>query len=131
LFNFDFMFTLLACVAKRTLAAYGCQTGITAPITHNFPTAGIEACHFLIRKWHWQEADRTIIFGRWLFEQGLVMDFGGALLAFFFVAGPVPPLTRHAAILDVLARIARLEASTTLATLGTMRHCIWVGHGIF
>ena len=89
------------------------------PITHNFPTAGKEACHFLIRKKHWQEADRTIIFGRWLFEQGLVMEFGGALLAFFFVPRPVPPLTRHAAIIDVLARIAHLEAGAALTTLGT------------
>jgi hypothetical protein len=37
----------------------------------------------IICKWHWQEADQTIIFGRWLFEQGLVMQFGGPLLAFF------------------------------------------------
>ena len=118
------MSTLLACVAKRTLAASGFITGKPTPITHNFPTAGIEACLFQICKWHWQEADRTIIFRRWLFEQGLVMQFGGTLLAFFFVARPVPPLTRHAAILDVFARIARLEASAALATLGATRHCI-------
>ena len=78
----------------------------------------------MIRKWHWQEADRTIISGRGLFEQGLVVQFGGALLAFFFVPRPVPPLTRHAAIFDVLARFARLEASAALATLGTTRHHI-------
>jgi len=75
----------------------------------------------IICKWHWQEADQTIIFGRWLFEQGFVMQFGGPLLAFFFVTRPVPPLTRHAAILDVLARIARLESSTALAAFGTTR----------
>jgi hypothetical protein len=61
-------------------------------------------------KRHWQEADRTILFGWRLSEQGLVMKPGGVLLAFFFVPWPVPPLTRHAAIPDVLARGARLEA---------------------
>ena len=40
------------------------------------------------------------------------------LLAFFFVPRPVPPLTPYTAILDLLARIARLEASAALA-LGT------------
>jgi hypothetical protein len=76
----------------------------------------------IICKWHWQEADRTIIVGWWLFEQGLVMQFGGPLLTFFFVTRPVPPLTRQAAILDVLARIAHLESSTALAAFGTTRH---------
>jgi len=52
------------------------------------------------------------------------MQFGGALLAFFFVPRPVPPLACHAAIVDVLARIAHLEASAALATFGTTRHCI-------
>jgi len=55
-----------------------------------------------MRKRHWQEADWTIIFGQGLLEQGLVMQFGGALLAFFFVAGPIQPLTCHAAIIYVL-----------------------------
>ena len=59
------------------------------------------------------------------------MQFGDVLPAFFFVTRPVPPLTRYAAILDVLARIAHLEVSAALATLGgTMRHRIWVVHGI-
>ena len=59
------------------------------------------------------------------------MQPGGALLAFFFVTRPVPPLTCHAAILDVLARIAHLEVSAALATLGgTARHRIWVAHSI-
>ena len=124
------MFNLYVCVAKRALEVSGYQTGMTTPITHNFPTAGSAACHIMICKWHWQEADRTIIFGRWLFEQGLVMQFGGALLAFFFVARPVQPLTRYAAILDVLARIAHLETSTALATLSTTCHCIKVSHDI-
>jgi hypothetical protein len=84
----------------------------------------IEAYHFLMRKRHWQEADWTIIFGRGLFEQGLVMQFGGALLAFFFVARPIQPLTRHAAIIYVLTWFARLKASATLATLGTTCHYI-------
>ena len=52
------------------------------------------------------------------------MQFGGALLAFFFVPRPVPPLTSHAAIVDVLARIAHLEASAALAALGTLCHRI-------
>ena len=59
------------------------------------------------------------------------MQFGGALLAFFFVPRPVPPLTCHAAIVDVLARIAHLEVGAALATLGgTVRHRIWVAHSI-
>ena len=115
---------MYVCVAKWTLVVSGYRTGINTPITHNFPTAGITACHFLVFKRHWKKADRTIIFRRWLFEQGLIMQFGGELFAFFFVARPVPPLTCHAAIADVLARIAHLEASAALATFGTTHHCI-------
>ena len=120
------MFKCKVCIAKWTLKDSGFPKGMITPITQNFPTAGREGYCLLspMFKRHWQETDRTIIFGRGLFEQGLVMQFGGALLAFFFVPQPVPPLTRHAAILDVLARFARLEASATLATLGTMRHRI-------
>jgi hypothetical protein len=118
------MWLNFVCVAKRTLEVSGNQTGIITPFTRNFPTAGKAGCHFMTCKWHWQEADRTILFRRWLFEQGLVMQFGGALLAFFFVPRPVPPLTSHAAIVDVLARIAHLEASAALAALGTLCHRI-------
>jgi hypothetical protein len=44
------------------------------------------------------------------------------LLAFVFVPRPVPPLTCHAAIIDVLARIAHLEVGAALAALGTLCH---------
>jgi hypothetical protein len=121
------MFNLWACVAKWTLLA---PTGIITPSTHNFPTAGEADFTFLKRKWHWQEADRTILFGRRLFEQGLVVQPGGALLASFFVARPMPPLTRYAAILGVLARIAHLEVGAALATLGTTCRRSRVVHGI-
>ena len=95
------------------------------PTTQNFPTAWNAGCHIITCKWHRQEADRTIIFRRWLFEEGLVVQPGGTLLAFFFVARPVPPLTRNAAILDVLARIAHLESSAALTALsGTLCHRI-------
>lgn len=39
-----------------------------------------------------------------------------------FVPRPVPPLTCHAAIIDVLARIAHLEVGAALAALGTLCH---------
>jgi hypothetical protein len=52
------------------------------------------------------------------------------LLAFFFVTRPVPPLTRYAAILGVLARIAHLEVGAALTTLGTACHRIRAVHGI-
>jgi len=127
------MFSLEVCVAKRTLAVSECATGINTPITYNFPTAVKKDCNFIICKWHRQEADRTIIFGRWLFEQGLIMEPGGASLAFFFVVRPVKPLTRHAAILDVLARFARLETggAAALAALGTTCHRIQVVRDIW
>ena len=71
----------------------------------------------------WQRISRldNHLWGR-LFEQGLVMQFGGGLLAFFFVAWPIQALTRHAAIIYVLTWFAHLKASATLATLSTMRH---------
>ena len=68
---------------------------------------------------------------RWLFEQGLVMQPGSALLAFFFVPRPVPPLACHAAIVDVLARIAHLEAGAALAAFGTTCHRISVVRDIW
>ena len=46
------------------------------------------------------------------------------------MAGPVPPLTRHTAIVDVLACMAHLEAGAALATLCTARHRIKVVHDI-
>jgi hypothetical protein len=59
----------------------------------------------------------------------LVVQTGGALLAFCFVARPMLPLTRNAAILDVLARVANLEGGAAIATECTTCHSEKVVHG--
>ena len=59
----------------------------------------------------------------------LVVQTGGALLAFCFVARPMLPLTRNAAILDVLARVANIEGGAAIATECTTCHSEKVVHG--
>ena len=59
----------------------------------------------------------------------LVVQTGGALLAFCFVARPMLPLTRNAAILDVLARVANLEGGAAIATECTTCQSEKVVHG--
>ena len=59
----------------------------------------------------------------------LVVQTGGALLAFCFVARPMLPLTRNAAILDLLAGAANLEGGIGIATECTTCHSEKVVHG--
>ena len=70
--------------------------------------------------WHWYKANWTILFRRWVLEEGLIADFGSTYFTYFFVLRPMILLTFSITILDLHARLACLEtnAPLLLATLG-------------
>jgi hypothetical protein len=59
--------------------------------------------------WHRQEADGTILLGRWVLEQRLIANLGSTSFAFFLMLRPMILLAFSVAILDKHARLACLE----------------------
>ena len=73
-------------------------------------------------KRHRQAAEGTVVLGRWVLEESLIMKLGSTFLAFFFMLRPMIPLAIGIAIPDEHTRLACLESnalSCLAAAIGT------------